>query len=219
LETLRLDACLARELPGLYREMRELKAQLDQDALPEPWARLAAVLARPDASVADSLRLLPEVYADATIPECCYQGELRPDEVAKVMAARLGREKMLLRVKLADLAEEAQKAQPAETQPADEKTEPPRFELAANEDEAQERTGFELTLDGAPIAPPDDVRDLLTSIQLDLGQIPDDYLVAAGPGEYDPSLYGPQEKDPNDVWQGTYHEEGATLYPEWDYGR
>jgi len=43
--------------------------------------------------------------------------------------------------------------------------------------------------------------------------------VAAGPGEYDPSLYQPQEKDPNEVWQGTYHEEGAELYDEWDFGR
>lgn len=113
------------------------------------------------------------------------------------------------RVKLTELAEEAQKAQPPEAETRDEPAEPPRFELAANDGKTQERTDFELTLDGAPIAPPDDVRDLLTSIQ----------LVAAGPGEYDPSLYGAQEKDPNDVWQGTYHEEGATLYPEWDYGR
>jgi nitric oxide reductase NorD protein len=219
LETLRLDACLARELPGLYREMRELKAQLGQDALPEPWARLAQTLGRREVGVEDSLRLLPEVYNEATIPECCYQGELRPDEVAKCMTARLAREKMLLRVKLAEIVEDRQEAPPGEAETTDEKAEPPRFEVAANDDETLERTAFELTLDGAPIAPPADVRDLLTSIQLDLGRIPDDYLVAAGPGEYDPSLYGAQEKDPNELWQGTYHEEGATLYPEWDYGR
>ena len=44
-------------------------------------------------------------------------------------------------------------------------------------------------------------------------------LTAAVDGEYDPALYEEREKDPNDVWQGTYHEEGAHLYPEWDHAR
>ena len=28
-----------------------------------------------------------------------------------------------------------------------------------------------------------------------------------------------QPEDPDAVWQGTYHEKGAELYPEWDHGR
>ena len=100
------------------------------------------------------------------------------------------------------------------------KTEPSQFDLAKAPAEPGDAVdAFELTLDGAPIAPPDDVRQLLTSIQLDLGGIPPEYLVAAGDGEYDPARYRQKEKDPDDVWQGTYHEEGATLYPEWDHGR
>ncbi|MCK7582705.1 MAG: hypothetical protein MZV65_48845 [Chromatiales bacterium] len=70
-----------------------------------------------------------------------------------------------------------------------------------------------------PIAPPEGVRQLLTSIRLDFGEIPPEYLVPAGDGEYDPALYEDKTPDPDSVWQGVYHEEGASLYPEWDFGR
>ena len=60
---------------------------------------------------------------------------------------------------------------------------------------------------------------LTTSIIQDLGEIPDDYLVPAGSGEYDASLLQAQELDPDEVWKGTYHEEGAYLYQEWDFRR
>jgi nitric oxide reductase NorD protein len=43
--------------------------------------------------------------------------------------------------------------------------------------------------------------------------------VPAGDGEYDASLLGDQHADPDAVWQGTYHEEGARFYSEWDMGR
>jgi nitric oxide reductase NorD protein len=81
------------------------------------------------------------------------------------------------------------------------------------------RLDFEITLDGAPLAPPDDVKQLLTSVYLDFGEIPPEYLTPAGDGEYDPNLVFDQPEDPDAVWQGTYHEKGAELYPEWDHGR
>lgn len=39
-------------------------------------------------------------------------------------------------------------------------------------------------------------------------------VVAAGDGGYRRSN---AEKRPEDVWKGTYHEEGAFLYNEWDH--
>jgi nitric oxide reductase NorD protein len=54
---------------------------------------------------------------------------------------------------------------------------------------------------------------------LDFGEIPPEYLVPAGDGEYDASLLHDVQADPDAVWQGTYHEEGALFYPEWDMGR
>ena len=217
LEALRLEAVIGRELPGLHRDMQRLKAQLNQDALPDTWQRYATELAAPTAAVEDSLKLLAQAIADASPPQFCYQGELRPDAVSQCMASRIEREKMLLRVKLAQLAEEHARKEKEDAGTG--RSEPPKFEVKQEEDESSGLTTMELTLDGAPVAPPDDVKALLTSIQLDLGQIPDEYLTAAGPGEYDPSLYEEQSRDPNDVWQGTYHEEGAELYDEWDFGR
>ncbi len=216
LETLRLEACIARHLPGLHREMQRLKALLHQDVLAPPWQDFAATLAGAGARVEDSLRLLAPAMAAGEPPRFCYQGEFRPDAVAERMSARIAREKMLLRVKLAELLEDHRK-QEREHAPARESA--PRFELSQKEDVLSDTGEMELTLDGTPLTPPEDVKALLTSIQLDLGQIPDEYLTPAGPGEYDLSLLQPRQPDPDEVWQGTYHEIGATLYDEWDYGR
>lgn len=210
LETLRLEACIGRELPGLYREMQRLKTLSDWNS-PAEWAPYIAALARPDASVFDSLRFLQQAYAGDTPEALCFQGELRLDVVAVCRAERIEREKILLRVKL---AQELEKLAPDARSPA------PQFDVKhAAENESSELPPMDITLDDAPIAPPAGMKQLLTSIYLDLGEIPDEYLVAAGPGEYDPALYEEKNQDSDDVWQGTYHEEGATFYPEWDFGR
>ena len=213
LETLRLTARLGRELPGLHREMQRLSQQLEPPIEPA-WLELAAPLLTPEATVEDSLALLDAAYALPDFPARCYQGELRSDAVAAARAARLDKEKARLRVKLADLAEEARRHKPENPDKPDARE---HFEVDTEDQEG--RLDFEITLDGAPIAPPDDVKQLLTSVHLDFGQIPPEYLVPAGDGEYDPSLYEDQPADPDAVWQGTYHEVGALFYPEWDLGR
>lgn len=213
LETLRLSAQLARELPGLYREMTRLSGMLDE-TLPAGWSALARQLSEPRAAVETSLDLLDQAMALPALPPRCYQGELHPDAVEAARTSRLVKEKVRLRVKLAELAEEARKHKndnPESTARED------RFKVDSHDE--QGRLDFEVTLDGAPIAPPDDVRQLLTSVHLDFGEIPPEYLVPAGDGEYEPGLYEDQPVDPDAVWQGTYHEEGALFYPEWDLGR
>jgi nitric oxide reductase NorD protein len=211
LETLRLEACIARELPGLYREMQKLRAELGE-TLSSGWQAFARQLGQAESTVEDSLSLLAAAYAEPDAPDICYQGELRPEAITACMTTRVAREKMLLRVKLAQLEQALKSNQPAERQDR-------QSEFGLKKTSEAEPGALELTLDGALIAPPEDVRQLITSIQLDLGEIPPEYLVAAGPGEYDPRLYEEKPADPDDVWQGTYHEEGASLYPEWDYGR
>jgi nitric oxide reductase NorD protein len=214
LETLRLEACLARELPGLTRDMLRLKAQSGNAALTPIWQAFETRLAQPDASVETSLACVAEAYPHPAPQPVCYQGELRPDIVAGVLAARLEREKMLLRVKLSELVDDLHKQQDE----AEKK--PPVFSLKPPEEgNTPQIDQFEITLNDMPIAPPDDVRQLITSIKLDLGDIPPEYLTPAGDGEYDPRLYQDEARDPDDVWQGTYHEDGAFLYPEWDCGR
>lgn len=210
LETLRLEACIGRELPGLYREMQRLKT-VSGWAPPAGWAGYTATLAQPNASVMDSLRLLALAYTGAVPAPLCYQGELHLDEVAACAASRIEREKIMLRVKL---------AVELEKQDIDARSPAPQFDVKQAEDsEGNELPQMEITLDDIPIAPPVGINQLLTSIYLDLGEIPDEYLVAAGPGEYDPALFDEKTQDTDSVWQGTYHEEGATFYPEWDFGR
>lgn len=212
LETLRLTACIARELPGLHRDMEYLKRTLGE-GLPSGWQFIAARLAEPDADIQDSLTLLGDAYALSDFAPWCYQGELRPEAVAAAFAARQGKEKARLRVKLAELLEEHQRHKPRSAEEGERK----QFEAEVNDDEG--RMDMELTLDGMPIAPPEDVKQLMASVFLDFGEIPPEYLVAAGDGEYDASLLHDAQADPDKVWQGTYHEEGALFYPEWDMGR
>ncbi|MBL3528959.1 MAG: nitric oxide reductase activation protein, partial [gamma proteobacterium endosymbiont of Lamellibrachia anaximandri] len=61
LESVRLDACIARELPGLFREMGELREKLDDADLPDGWSSVTAELTRREATAADSLRLVDKV--------------------------------------------------------------------------------------------------------------------------------------------------------------
>lgn len=199
LETLRLDACLARELPGLYRDMLALRQALGQTALPAGWDSFAHELASPDAAATDTLRCLQTAYPHPAPAPVCYQGELRPDAVASTMAARLEREKMLLRVKLAELVDDLHPPRQGE-----EEKKPPVFSLKEPEEgNIPNIDQFEITLNDMPVAPPEDVRQLITSIKLDLGDIPPEYLTPAGDGEYDPKLYQDEERDPDAVWQGT----------------
>jgi nitric oxide reductase NorD protein len=212
LETLRLTARIGRELPGLYREMQRLSHALNE-TLPAAWHDFAVALAAPGASVETSLALLDAACALPAFPSGCYQGTPRPDAVAAARAGRAEKEKARLRVKLAEILQDLpEKAVPREVPDA-----PPRIEA-----EARDENGildFAITLDDAPLAPPEGVKQLLTSIYLDFGEIPPEYLTPAGESEYDSSLYQDQPEDPDAVWQGVYHERGATLFPEWDHGR
>jgi len=213
LETLRLTACIARELPGLHRQMQRLRAQLDP-ALPPGWQRFAAALASDQATQDDSLALLGAAYDEIDCPQWSDQGCLRPEAIAAARAVRLDKEKARLRIKLAELLEEHTATQP-DPQAAPET--PPELDVTPRDENGL--LDFDITLDDAPIAPPEGVKQLLTSVYLDFGEIPPDYLVPAGDGEYDANRVFDQPEDPDAVWHGTYHEKGAELFPEWDHGR
>jgi nitric oxide reductase NorD protein len=207
LDTLRLEGCLARELPGLWRDMQRLDGVKGAE-----FPRLQS----PNATVQDVLELVPQVL-HRDFPQRIYQPALNPDAISACMLARMEREKILLRVKLAEMLKElGETPHPPTPSPSEgeEENSPPEFEVK----ETLEGAGFELTLDDKPIAPPDEVKDLITSIMLDWGDVPPEFLVPAGPGEYDPSLYEKKEND-SDPWKGIYHEDGAFLYDEWDNAR
>ncbi len=224
LDTIRLEACLARELPGLWRDMQRLENLSAPPSCPSPdKGRLGGVSSRlqsPNATINDVLELLPQVLG-MEFPQRIYQPRLNTEAIQACMLARMEREKILLRVKLAELAKElGETPHPPPPSPSggegeEEKEKlPPEFEVR----ETQEGQGFELVLDDKPIAPPEEVKQLISSIMLDWGDVPPEFLVPAGDGEYDPSLYEKKEND-SDPWKGTYHEDGAFLYDEWDHAR
>lgn len=204
LEGLRLSARLSGEFPGLGRDLHRLRQQTGATLI-APWLDWARQLADPEACVEASLALLPSAYSQPSPPDDPFSGELRPATVEAVKASRRERDKARLRVALAQLASDLKPQQAA-----------PAFQAEVHEE--GQHLDLELSLDGIPIAPPVEVRQLALSVHLDFGEIPPEYLVAAGDGEYDARHLGEKE-DPGSVWQGSYHEEGATLFPEWDHAR
>ena len=152
-----------------------------------------------------------------------YQGVLKPRQVEQVRALRIKREQDLFRVGLMRMRDEQSAADAGDSDTQETQDEPVAaasgFELREVESAEQpEGFSYEIMFDGKPVTPPDDVKGVMASILQDLGEIPEEYLVAAGAGAY--SMAGTRdEQKPEDVWKGTYHEEGAFIYNEWDYER
>jgi nitric oxide reductase NorD protein len=223
LETLRLDARIRERLPGVYRHIERFRAdsewQLDAD-----WQAAAARLSQADARVEDTLLWLQRLDASPLPAGTLYQGVMRPEAVDKVRAARIAADKQLFRLHLLRLEQElvADREALDEADEEDTSGEPAGrrlpFELREIEsNEEAEGMSYEMQLDGKPIEPPENVKGTMASILQDLDEIPEDYLYAAGDGAYLADDIGGRSVE--DVWKGTYHEEGAFLYNEWDYER
>jgi len=218
-ETLRLEHCLARELPGLYRQMKQVKQQLNDQPLSAQWQEISELLSAEASTVNDSLDIVKKnIEILNAYKPFCYQGELNPEIAEKIMQARLDEEKKQLKNILRKLQEDLKDSK--EAQSLEDAQSDGKFELKdIQEQNSLQDFKVEITLDDQPIAPPEDAKNLLSSILQDLGEIPEEYLVAAGDGEYDPSYFEEKEEDPDEVWKGTYHEDGAFLYNEWDFKR
>ncbi len=220
LENIRLEACLKRELPGLYRDMQILKNRLHPEHEQHTENLLSIesiqVLLDEEAQASHSLDIIENINLDQWPEVYCYQGTIKLDQVSTIFERRVEKEKAYFRVALSELSKEQSKKQDDHIEKTDEN---PAFKLANKDEHAKQSGNIELELDGELIAPPEHVRELMTSIIVDFGEIPPEYLFAAGPGEYDLKKYQDEETDPNDVWKGTYHEEGAEIYNEWNFKR
>jgi nitric oxide reductase NorD protein len=182
-------------------------------------------LSQADAGVEDTLLWLQRL-ADSPVPAgTLYQGVMRPDAVDKVRAARMAADKQLFRLQLLrleqdllDVGQTVDEAGEEEVVGGEDAGRRLPFELREIESNTEaDGMTFEIELDGKPIEPPDNVKGTMASIFQDLGEIPEDYLYAAGDGAYHADDIGGRSVE--DVWKGTYHEEGAFLYNEWDYER
>ena len=217
LETIRLDARIKDELPGLHRQMQSLQNKFERTAEPAEYSGMINSLTSADASVQTTLELLDRVSYEQCPGIYVYQGSIDPVAVAAAMSKRIEREKAFFRVALADLARELNRTEQGDETP--EET-PARFSIRKKQavEDRISRDSMQLEFEGDLVAPPQHVKELMSSIMVDFGEIPPEYLVAAGPGEYDLTAFD-RLLDPNDVWKGSYHEEGAQFYNEWNYKR
>ncbi len=215
LEGIRLDACIKRELPGIHREMIRLAKITQATPLHELDISHKDKLQKKYSTAKDSLELVDLHYTKDCPKILHYQGCIKPDQVSRIRDIRIAKEKELFRKALAHLQEE--------------KTSKKASELTQQEKESWNvnpivdpdmPNGFtyKLELDGAPMQIPDDIQSIIDSIIQDFSLIPEEYLVAAGDGNYRFEKDN-RKSDPKDIWGGTYHEEGAFLYKEWDYRR
>ncbi len=217
LEIERLSARLERELPGLYRDMLRLRSALCPEvsgAEGLAWREAKQQVRSQDAGALDALRLAKGLVGERLPKSYIFHGILKPDILLSKLNARIERDKAKLRVSLKLISDEMKQDQES----AEETRE--RFNWVREEqDGVVDELHFELQLDGKSVPVPEDIKGIMTSIILDLGDIPSDYLVPAGSGEYDYRDLEENALNAEDVWSGTYHEEGAFLYPEWDYRR
>jgi len=215
LEGIRLDACIKRELPGIHREMVRLAKTIQVTPLHELEITNKEKLQEKFSTAKDSLELIELHYTKDCPKALHYQGSIKPDQVSRIRDIRIAKDKELFRKALAHLQEE--------------KTNKKASELSQQEKESWDvkpivdpdmPNGFtyKLELNGEPMQLPDDIQSIVDSIIQDFSMIPEEYLVAAGDGNY---RFEKDKKktDSKDVWAGTYHEEGAFLYKEWDYRR
>jgi nitric oxide reductase NorD protein len=208
LETLRLDSCIHRELPGLAREMARLRDLDGRGAPAGPWREAMAELDAPAASVEDSLRWLERLYPDAEPPApLCYQGRLFPERTEPVIAQRRERDRQRFGELLAHLVQE--EGQQERNLRPDE----PEWSLQRRAS-ADRPEGFELELrlHGEPVAPLEDMQQVMDSIVQDLGDIPNDYMVAAGHGAYRAGAGGTAQAP-------AAAGEADLAYDEWDHVR
>jgi len=186
LEALRLAARIEHTLPGLYRDLEAL-------SLPALGAEFAAAQARlraPGASAADSLAALRELPPSAEAPDWPFLGLLDPARALALREERVARDKQALRAALQRWSEER----------GDEGLAPLDGE----------------SLESGAAAPPEDVKRLVESLLQDLGELPEDCLVPAGPGDPRPA---PAQRPAAAQQTDGGEDDGALRYDEWDHRR
>ena len=202
LETVRLEGCIARSLPGLAREMAKLRGV--------PVNARCASLLDVSATVGDSIALLGQLYAAPPRFDYPYRVACEPEHARRARDARVALDKSELQASLARLLKEHSGA--AENSAAH------RFSLEITQNaRADGGPQIALALDGIALATPPEVARLVGSILQDLGEMPDDYLMPAGDGGLRESAQ--PVRDPPEVWKESYREEGIYSYNEWDHRR
>ncbi|MCS3902472.1 nitric oxide reductase NorD protein [Methylohalomonas lacus] len=225
LERFRVEARLARDLPGLHRYLQELQQQGGETPLSPAWQQARARLDRDDALADDSIALVETLRGEALPEAAPYQGTIHPERVRQVLEKRLVRERQQLQKSLSELEQTVLGRPQGQPQADDKKNNPgqaPGDRFSVSETPARAEAGRQqpqLEYRGRKVGTPAQVQGLLTSIQQDLGEVPEDYL--AGGGNDTPYDADAEEARDREYTSGEplHYAEGALSYPEWDYNR
>ena len=215
-EEIRLLNRMKGELPGLVRQMNELKTL--SETLPDIDGidSLLEQVQKPDSDVLDSLAVTQQLYNQKLTLSgpVCYQGMIDLERVRQVAKQRVEIEKEKFRTDLAMLVEGIVNEFETEDEQVEDQVNRVSITTQPDSDETGEWE-LTLTIDGQPIVPPDDVVQTAKSIVQDFGEIPEDYLVPAGDGQYrqDSQVEEDHHEKANSGAEEMY------FYDEWDYRR
>ena len=212
LETLRLNACIARDFPGLWRQMYRLD-QISHRKInaKSSWLEIEEKLSTKNTSVSDSLSLLPGIK-DLPLPKpFCYQGILKPDSVEKRRSQRLLREKNQFQFNLAKLAD---KLDNRDIEKQSDLPEKPQIKIKQLKTIKSTKNSYEIELDGVVVPPNVETDGLITSILQDLGEMPPEYLVATNPASYNAGIKALATRQ--NINKTGSADKNTYFYPEWD---
>ena len=212
LETLRLDACIERELPGIARDMASLRSQ-DQETHPL-WIAAQEMLRQPSADAQTSLNCLSQLYTAGLEPGySLYQGELRTEETTTIIFERNLREQSSLKKQLDELRESLEK------QTADITESPsavqPGFSIVKTGDDSMDKTQqARLEYNDSPVVITPELQALLDSIVQDNNEVAEHYLDTYKVDETYATL------EPADIIPAPgKHRAHDFSYDEWDHSR
>jgi len=207
LETVRLNACIQRELPGLGREI--LNLEQNPPLFDSTWKHLCEGLEQQQATVEETITATEQLYRlQANLPEAAlYQAGF------DLTAAKLGIEQRLEleKLELQDLLSELLGANSMEGEEAS-LNDQGELELRPDPDGGE---STELLKNGEPVPKSEEFDELVDSILQDFDEFPEDWLIAAEGGNYQSD----ENDESADSWQKPMSNADAFQYDEWDYRR
>ena len=217
LECIRLDACMARDFPGLAREF-EIFGYTNDYAFAQwsQWREYGRTLIESGTTAEDSIRLIDQVKQLPLPPLKNYQGEMFVNQVHKVMIERIERDKSELTRMIQSIDVNEMKFKKSNFRDASLTR---RLGLK-NSDYDYENQKPEANIQlmmGAEMNTLSNFRpELISSILQDFDGIPEEYLQLLDLGNDNKDL-SPTATAGNDRQQSEPKISGIFRYREWDY--
>ena len=223
LESLRLEARLALDFPGLHRELQRLdNVDEENKARYQAWSHDNRLLLKAGAGSMDSMDRISGNLGKPLPARKAYHGEYFPEMVLEKLRERVKQEKYRLQEALARLGREQSSPVVADANfPDNTPWTVSGVEPGVDFNSVNQGPGaLTLLLGDEGAVAGDEVKQLLVSIVQDLGRLPEDYLQVSG--GYSGFPDSGKESGPGEVGKAAaagYDLKNPLYYPEWDYTR